>query len=275
MSATINHLPEITSFDEFINNMNFEKDDIISPIECPICYDSIIENKNCVVTECGHTFHCSCLMKNSSHNGFSCPMCRTLMVETNSTNVIQEDDDDDDDSVYDSEDDSTYEYDIDSRADNLSYGFRLFERRVNDNSEFPNQENDDRDTDIDDDNESSRYQYERRRETSENTGEIKELIIHDFEDLMDNIYYYTQFQTSHGIENYLVMLMLSFTKNDNLLCDFDRFMVNKHSEKITKLFEIYKRTIFLREHFNNYTQKMTLRKEQQLFANQDMNVNKC
>jgi hypothetical protein len=50
-------------------------------IECPICYEEIDQLKNCVTTECGHQFHCSCLMKNSATNGFSCPMCRSIMAE--------------------------------------------------------------------------------------------------------------------------------------------------------------------------------------------------
>ena len=49
--------------------------------ECPICMDAIDPNKNRVTTECGHTFHCSCLMTNVSHNGFACPYCRTAMAE--------------------------------------------------------------------------------------------------------------------------------------------------------------------------------------------------
>ena len=50
---------------------------------CPICLNDIIlgEYKNLVITECGHTFHCSCLMTNISHNGFDCPYCRAEMVE--------------------------------------------------------------------------------------------------------------------------------------------------------------------------------------------------
>lgn len=50
-------------------------------IECPICYDEIDPQKNCVTTECGHQFHCKCLMQNSATNGFSCPMCRSIMAE--------------------------------------------------------------------------------------------------------------------------------------------------------------------------------------------------
>lgn len=48
--------------------------------ECPICMDPIQTNINCVITECGHTFHTSCLLKNVVHNGFGCPYCRAAMV---------------------------------------------------------------------------------------------------------------------------------------------------------------------------------------------------
>jgi len=65
-------------------------------MECPICLEIVDVSKNCVVTECGHSFHCACLMRNAVTNGFGCPMCRTAMAEE------PEDDDDDDD---DSEDD--------------------------------------------------------------------------------------------------------------------------------------------------------------------------
>ena len=68
--------------------------------ECPVCFDTIDETKNCVVTECGHKFHCSCLMKNASFNGFNCPFCRTVMAE------MPEDSDEEDDEYESDEDDS-------------------------------------------------------------------------------------------------------------------------------------------------------------------------
>lgn len=49
--------------------------------ECPICMDVIDATKNRVVTDCGHVFHCSCLMQNAAHNGFGCPFCRTAMAD--------------------------------------------------------------------------------------------------------------------------------------------------------------------------------------------------
>ena len=48
--------------------------------ECPICMEEFVGGCNTVVTECGHKFHCSCLMTNASHNGFNCPYCRAVMA---------------------------------------------------------------------------------------------------------------------------------------------------------------------------------------------------
>ena len=64
-------------------------------IECPICMENIDEIANKVVTECGHTFHCSCLMRNAAFNGFGCPYCRTVMAEERKS-----DNDDDTNSYY-------------------------------------------------------------------------------------------------------------------------------------------------------------------------------
>ena len=76
-------------------------------IECPICMDTIEGLCNRVVTECGHAFHCSCLMQNAAHNGFGCPYCRTTMAEE--PDDEEDDEEDDDDSV---EDDSVFEEDV-------------------------------------------------------------------------------------------------------------------------------------------------------------------
>ena len=48
---------------------------------CPICLSDIEGVSNKVTTECGHSFHCSCLMHNALVNGFSCPCCRTVMAQ--------------------------------------------------------------------------------------------------------------------------------------------------------------------------------------------------
>lgn len=91
-------------------------------IECPICYDEINVLKNCVTTECGHTFHCSCLMKNSATNGFSCPMCREVMAEE------PEDEDDEDE---DEEDESIWTDENENVEDDVLTSFRMFHQRIN------------------------------------------------------------------------------------------------------------------------------------------------
>ena len=48
---------------------------------CSICLETINKNKNKVITNCGHTFHCICLIKNVSINGVACPYCRTNISE--------------------------------------------------------------------------------------------------------------------------------------------------------------------------------------------------
>jgi hypothetical protein len=86
---------------------------------CPICMDDIDINKNCIVTECGHKFHCSCLMKNAATNGFSCPMCRTVMAEQ----------------LEDSDDEYTSEYDEDEEEeemfdDDALTSFRMLHQQI-------------------------------------------------------------------------------------------------------------------------------------------------
>ena len=87
-------------------------------IECPICYDEIDPLKNCVTTECGHQFHCKCLMKNSATNGFSCPMCRSIMAEE----------------LEDSDSEGEYEEDGYEEAgeidDNVLTSFRMFHQQI-------------------------------------------------------------------------------------------------------------------------------------------------
>lgn len=92
-----------------------------SVFECPICMDAIEVGKNCLTTECGHTFHSTCMLKNVSVNGFNCPCCRHEMVEE----PKEEEEDDDDVELWGDDD----EFDvIDTTLDNddLMRGFRLF-----------------------------------------------------------------------------------------------------------------------------------------------------
>jgi hypothetical protein len=71
--------------------------------DCPICFDDINATKNCVVTECGHKFHASCLLRSVAHSNFDCPCCRFELAERpeESDDGFSEDNDDDDDEISD------------------------------------------------------------------------------------------------------------------------------------------------------------------------------
>lgn len=89
--------------------------------DCPICMDLIDDNKNCVTTECGHTFHANCLMTSVAHNGFGCPYCRTVMAQ------VPNDEDEDDE--YDEDEDDEYDEDDEGHEevhDHLLRGLRFF-----------------------------------------------------------------------------------------------------------------------------------------------------
>lgn len=85
-------------------------------VECPICMETIEGVCNRVITECGHNFHCSCLMKNTAHNGFGCPYCRAKMADE-----PEEDDEDDDESIEE----------ISIFDDDALTSFRMFHQRIN------------------------------------------------------------------------------------------------------------------------------------------------
>jgi hypothetical protein len=68
-------------------------------MECPICYETIGE-KNCCVTECGHSFCFKCVTKALTMNN-ACPCCRAQLLEEEEIDEGEEEDDED--SEYDEE----------------------------------------------------------------------------------------------------------------------------------------------------------------------------
>ncbi len=70
-------------------------------IECCICMECITTT-NKTTTECGHTFHSSCIFRNLSER-IECPMCRKELIEAP-----------EDESEYNSDDDNESEYDSDA-----------------------------------------------------------------------------------------------------------------------------------------------------------------
>ena len=116
----------------------------VEQLECPICFDAI-DNKNFVTTECGHCFHCSCLMKNVVNNGFDCPMCRQKMAE------VMEDDDDESEDSYDIwiENERNRIRDPD---DNALVSFRMFQQQIENEEieEEPEQDDEDDEAEVSD-----------------------------------------------------------------------------------------------------------------------------
>ena len=109
-------------------------------IECPICMDVIDTTKNSVVTDCGHTFHCSCLMQNAAHNGFGCPYCRTTMANEP---PLEDDEDDEEDELFSPANQEIGNYSLTS--------FRMFMQRLDgeEPEEEPDEDEDDWETDED------------------------------------------------------------------------------------------------------------------------------
>lgn len=115
--------------------------------ECPICLDDIDTTKNCIITECGHKFHCSCFMRHSAIQGFNCPYCRSITAEQTVDDEEDNDyDEDDDEDNYNDDDDD------DDENNEMPYGaMRRMFREVEYYAEL------------------FEYERERRREAEEET----------------------------------------------------------------------------------------------------------
>ena len=85
-------------------------------MDCPICMEGILITVNCLTTDCGHTFHTSCLMKNTAVNGYGCPCCRAQMADEAS---ISSDEASDSESFYDA-----------AEEDYVLIGFRWFFQQI-------------------------------------------------------------------------------------------------------------------------------------------------
>ena len=75
--------------------------------ECPICYDEITNKANKTITECGHCFHSSCLIKHAILTNTGCPMCRQQLADIEEEESESESDSD----SYSDSDDDDYEED--------------------------------------------------------------------------------------------------------------------------------------------------------------------
>jgi len=48
---------------------------------CPICFEEIASDFNCMYTECRHKFHTKCFLQHTQANGYSCPYCRDVILQ--------------------------------------------------------------------------------------------------------------------------------------------------------------------------------------------------
>jgi hypothetical protein len=93
---------------------------------------------NSVVTECGHCFHTSCLLKNVAHNGFGCPYCRSVLAEVPEDEESEsEDEDEEEEEDTDSEEEDGNELYSDSSLRSMRL---LFQRVENEQVEEEEEE---------------------------------------------------------------------------------------------------------------------------------------
>jgi len=93
--------------------------------ECVICYEPLSSTKNMCITECGHEFCFSCMMKHVQVNN-GCPCCRTVIIEELEDSDDEEDEEDEEEEeTFGSEDDE--EEDDDDDDDESRYHIERLE----------------------------------------------------------------------------------------------------------------------------------------------------
>ena len=188
--------------------------------ECPICMNPIDGENNKVKTECGHLFHCSCLMKNAAHNGFGCPYCRSIMAE-----IPQEEESDINDWLEDEDDDVVYALSDTYRENEVLTSFRMFHQRLDGEEveeeveeEEVDRENDELTINEDDGMPKPSYEYISEKLVSQGVT---------FNDLVKSILY--QDQSDFGDSPYEIFETKNeeiYTIFNNIILEFGRQSVN-------------------------------------------------
>ena len=90
MDGIVNYLYKITDYFNHVK-MEMVKNDKENESPCPICFDDIpVDSSNSLKTSCNHKFHTSCFLKHTAVNGYTCPYCRKVLVETTDTDDTEE-----------------------------------------------------------------------------------------------------------------------------------------------------------------------------------------
>ena len=79
--SIVNYLYKLTHYFNHVKmGMENEKENESS---CPICFEDIpVDSSNSLQTSCNHKFHTNCFLKHTAVNGYTCPYCRKVLVET-------------------------------------------------------------------------------------------------------------------------------------------------------------------------------------------------
>ena len=134
---------------------------------CPICFDDVEMTKNCIITECGHKFHASCLLRSVVHNNLDCPCCRFELVES-----PQEEEDEED---YDEN-----EEDEDEEETMIFYGFRTLFQRAEGEEVEPEIEDEDEDENDEERNVPLSYIVDEFTNRNYNFNDLATILLNDF-----------------------------------------------------------------------------------------------
>lgn len=183
--------------------------------ECPICMDAIDLNVNRVVTECGHAFHCSCLMQNAAHNGFGCPYCRSTLAIKPAPNVVADEDDYSDSDSETIDDELGQDY-----SDDALTSFRMFNQQLDNEEVEEEQDDDDEDDDEDDDDEdpdnnmpNSAYMTEKLMARGVTYEDLVKNILYQEHSSWD-IYYRSNEQRSQEVYGHFRAIISQYTNSE-------------------------------------------------------------
>lgn len=170
--------------------------------QCPICLDEIHNHINFIITECGHSYHTSCLLKNIEYNGANCPCCRSNMI-----NLVDNENDSDSSSSSSS---SNEEVLVTETHINLvgDYGLRGFRFFMNNIDEL---DHDDDDINI-------------------------EIHGHEINGLTVNYIINALAKYNHEINKEDIISLLIFSLYGNLYNNIDEYILNK-MEHTTNIFD--------------------------------------
>jgi hypothetical protein len=111
-------IPSTTGVD--VGETSTVSSEVTNANECCICYENIDALKNNCTTECGHKFCFKCLATSMVHNNFSCPCCRTQLVESSEDSDEEEEDEEDEEEEGEEEEEEGDDNEVECEVEELS-----------------------------------------------------------------------------------------------------------------------------------------------------------